>query len=333
MLRQIGFDLNDLHHYPALVQAAAEKPERATFAVPRLKAMELAAVPEALKGLAPQVIYSNADKASEVRLAIAGDSLAVHVIVYDKECVGPQDQWPAGGTDLYVTGLDNLVDLGETDHGLGTGKVPLVKQVCFPAKATGEGGKVKICQGLPEYSDQLVDLPYAVRPLTPAGYEVTALIPLKRLGVKDDAGEFLFEQSVLYAPAAGVAPSFLRLFATHGDRGAFRDASQSARVTVKRCAATSPHRRATVPVAVARETVSMGLPTDAKRPWSDCGLPQLSHGPAPFDRLRAPAAGPTPPGQAPAYESGRGRPALQRRVAPVAPSRTPSGRTPGPVRM
>ncbi len=76
--------------------------------------------------------------------------------------------------------------------------------------------------------------PYSITPLQPFGYEVKALIPLSQLVLKPDSREFLLEAAVVAAMSPGSPAAYIRMFATHADAGAFRDARQSARVEVTR---------------------------------------------------------------------------------------------------
>jgi len=75
---------NDQRHYPVL-RPSTRAQGRPTLAVPRLAAVELAGVAAALAAETAQGIWLNADRIAEVRLAIAGEALALHARVADAQ--------------------------------------------------------------------------------------------------------------------------------------------------------------------------------------------------------------------------------------------------------
>ncbi len=233
LLRQLGFDLNNPGHYPALRQPAAADDTRPQLAIRRNTALTLDTLAEALAKEPAQVIWMNQVTLAEMRLAVAGDALAVHLRVADAQCSGPQETWSGGTADLYIA---NPANVGRVTHGQ---EGPIVRQVVFHAVPPKDQARVMVKQFTMDEKNTVIpwevagEFPYSVTPLAPYGYEVKALIPLPLLALKSESAEFLLECAVSAAAAPGAKPVFSRCFATRGDAGAFRDASLSARVQIQ----------------------------------------------------------------------------------------------------
>jgi len=232
LLRQLGFDLNDLKHYPALQASAPVIAERPEVSVPRASALTLETLAGALAPQTPQCIWMNADKVAELRMAVAGDALAVHARVSDRQCSGPQEKWTGGSLDLYVACPTNVARVKHNEDG------PVVRQVVFQAVKPKDGAQAQIKQFTMNAKNEVIQwqskesFPFSITAVEPFGYELKALIPLSQLALSKDSKEFLLECAVNAAAAAGERPAFSRMFATRGDAGAFRDASLSARVKI-----------------------------------------------------------------------------------------------------
>ena len=228
LLRQLGFDLGDMRHYPALRQAQAATEGRPTLAMPRLAPLALDGVAAALAGIPGQPIWSNAERVAEVRLAVAGEALAVHARIADAQCVGAQESWTGGAFEICVANPANIARVMHNQDG------PVVRQVVFNAVAPKDGPRVKVQQYTMDEHNKVIEwksdavIPAAFAPLPGKGYELSALIPLAQLALGKDDRRFLVECAVTAAAAPGAKPQYLRMFATRGDAGAFRDASLSA---------------------------------------------------------------------------------------------------------
>ena len=232
LLRQIGFDLNDLRHYPALRQSAPAAEGRPALAVPRLAPLALDGVAAALAGIPAQGIWRDTERIAEVRLAVAGDALAVHARVADAQCMGAPESWTGGSFELCIANPSNIARVMHGQDG------PVVRQVVFQAVQPKDGLRVQVQQYtmdahntvIPWKSDAVV--PAAFAPLPGKGYDLTALIPLAQLSLTQADRRFLVECAVTVAAAPGAKPQYLRMFATRGDAGAFRDASLSAEASL-----------------------------------------------------------------------------------------------------
>ena len=231
LLRQLGFDINDLKHYPVL-RTATGATERPQLAVRRMGTLSLDTLASALSKETPQIVWLDQDKLAELRLVVAGDALAVHLRVSDHQCTGPQEKWTGGGTDLYIANPTNVGRVKHNEDG------PIVRQVVFQAVKPKDGAQVTVKQFTMDEKNVVIpweakgDFPYSFAPVEPFGYELKALIPLSQLVLAKDSKEFLLECAVSAAAAPGAKPTFNRLFATGNDAGAFRDASQSALVRI-----------------------------------------------------------------------------------------------------
>ena len=194
LLRQLQFDVNDLAHYPALRPAAPPPAERAGASIPRVRGED------GLAGREPFVIWRQDRRAAELWLGLADGALAVRARVYGAN--------PDAGLDLYVS-------KSETNA---------IRQVVIRRDRISlhENGK-----DMPAPAVQA-----RVEPLEPLGFEWRGSVPLAALGLDNGAADFLLEAAAVTAPVAGAKPEFNRLFAGKADRGAFRDSSGSARVTV-----------------------------------------------------------------------------------------------------
>ncbi len=231
LLRQLGFDINDLKHYPSL-QSATVAAGRPQLAVRRLGTLTLDKLAGALSNEAPEIVWLNQDKVAELRLAVAGDALAVHLRVADRQCTGPQEKWTGGGTDLYIANPTNVARVMHNQEG------PVVRQVVFRVVKPKDEAQVMVKQYTMDEKNVVIpweakgDFPYSLTPIEPYGYEIKALIPLSQLVLTKDSKEFLLECAVSAAAGPGAKSTFNRLFATKGDAGAFRDASLSALVKI-----------------------------------------------------------------------------------------------------
>lgn len=232
LLRQLGFDLNDLKHYPSLQTTPVAAGERPQLTVKRLGTLTLDTLVAALAKETPQGIWQNQEKVAELRLAVAGDALAVHLRVTDAQCSGPPEKWTGGTAELDIANPANIGRVKHNEDG------PIVRQVVFQAVKPKAEPQAVIKQFTMDEKNQNVmwqakeEFPYSFAPAAPCGYEVKALIPLSLLALGKDSKEFLLECAVAAAAAPGATPTYSRMFATTGDAGAFRDASLSARVTI-----------------------------------------------------------------------------------------------------
>lgn len=234
LLRQLGFDLNDLRHYPVLREAAqtATGEVRPEWRVRRVGATTLDKLGEALSSEPSLAIWENQARIADVRLAVAGESLAVLATVRDGQCAGPREAWKGGSFELCVANPANIARVKHNEDG------PVVRQVAFPAVQSKEGQGIVVKQFTMDEKNVVV--PWEVEggfesrvvPFEPFGYELRALIPLDLLVLKPDSPEFLLECAVFASADPGTKPAYSRMFATRQDAGAFRDASLSARVRV-----------------------------------------------------------------------------------------------------
>lgn len=232
LLRQLGFDLNDLRHYPALRPEAAAGSSRPSLTVRRIGALTLDRVAESLAKEPPQSIWVNTKRVAELRLAVAGDALALHAQVRDGQCVGPRETWEGGGLEVCIANPKNV---GRVIHNTDG---PIVRQLFFSAPKPAKGREVMLKQFTMDEKNKTVQwdspdtFPYRITPLEPFGYEVKALIPLSQLVLKVDSREFLLESAVIASAAPGAKPVYSRMFATRADNGAFRDTRASALVRI-----------------------------------------------------------------------------------------------------
>lgn len=232
LLRQLGFDVNDPRHYPALRHEPDGREERPVWEVRRLGTVPLDGVAAALADAPPQSIWINAERVADLRLAVAGDALALHAVVRDGQCVGPREAWPGGGLEVCIANPGNIGRVSHNTDG------PIVRQLFFAAAKPADGRDMALKQFTMDDQNVTVQwdspdtFPYSITPLEPFGYEVTALIPLAQLVLEPGSRAFLFEAAVVAAAAPGNRPVYSRLFAVRADNGAFRDASQSAQVRV-----------------------------------------------------------------------------------------------------
>ena len=177
-----------------------------TMEVPHLgDLVNLDAVREALKDQPPRVIRSGEAKVGELRLAVAGQFMAVSARVFDPRCTADVPEWKACNMDLYVA-----------QPG-----VPTVRQVVFfPTSPTG-GKKVTVYElgkevPAPEFASRVV----AAQPF---GYEIQALVPLSHLLLKPDVKRFLVDSAIVAPLAPGGAPQFTLLYTGDPNRCAYRN--------------------------------------------------------------------------------------------------------------
>jgi lysophospholipase L1-like esterase len=232
LLDRLGFNINDPRHYPALMRESVGDTARPSFAIRRIGAIPLDGVAGALSNEPPQRIWVNTAPAVDLRLAVAGDALALHAVVRDGQCAGPREKWTGGGLEVCIANPENV---GRVMHNTGG---PIVRQLFFSAVKPADGRDRALKQFTMDEANKTVQwdspdsFPYSIAPIEPFGYEVKALIPLSQLVLKPDSREFLLEAAVTASTAPGGKPVYSRLFATKGDNGAFRDAGQSARVEI-----------------------------------------------------------------------------------------------------
>ena len=226
-LRQIGFDISDLSHYPSLLHAEAPAGP-SSITIPRLATVTVEQVADALKGQEPMVVWCKNVKAAEVRLGVSGENFAVHIRSFDGQIAGPPETWGRdAGTDVYLANPE-VVSNNPNLPG------PVVHQVKFFPRVDENGVQVKTAAYHVGIPDKPAEFPSKITPAADGpGYGISALIPMSLIKMKPDAKEFRFEVSSMYAPRAGAPASFCRLFQYSADRGAFQDANQSARVTIK----------------------------------------------------------------------------------------------------
>jgi hypothetical protein len=234
LLKQLGFDIGDPRHYPALRPAPGGDPALPALTIRRLDKPTLDDVATALAQEPAQSIWVNTERVLYLRLAVAGDALALHAIVRDGQCVGPRETWTGGTLEVCIA---NPANIGYVYYEVNA---PIVRQICFSAVKPAAGRDMALKQFTADKNknNQVIEwvspdtFPYRITPLQPFGYEVTALIPLAQLVLKPDSREFLLEAAVVAAMSPGSPAAYIRMFATHADAGAFRDARQSARVEV-----------------------------------------------------------------------------------------------------
>jgi hypothetical protein len=227
LLAQLGFDLNDPRHWPALIQPV-EQTGRQLITIRRLPNLALDRVRTALKDEPAHPIWHLDTKVADVQVAVAGANLAVHARVLDGRCTADQQVWTGSNLDLYVSKVGSWAgDENEKFRGYHG----IVRQLVL--KATAPDGS-KQCTGHEGGKDTPApDFPWTVTPLQPAGYQLDALVPLSFFLLDDKADQFYFEAAVVTAPGPGAPVSFNRLFLRGVDGGAFRDNSGAALVTVQ----------------------------------------------------------------------------------------------------
>jgi hypothetical protein len=233
LLRQLGFDANDLRHWPALAQPA-EPQGRVALTLRRLPALTLDGVKEALKGEPVYTAWNLDRKAADLRFAVAGDALAVYARVYDGRCTPAQPAWTGSNLDLYLSKVGSWAgDENEKFRGYHGIVRQLVLRPTGPAtraQQLNENGKEIPLQG---------EIPWRVSPLDLAaqeqaeGYTIEALIPLSVFLLDGKTDAFYLESAVVTAPGPGAPAAFTRLFLRGPDNGAFRDNTRYAEVRVK----------------------------------------------------------------------------------------------------
>lgn len=226
LLRQLGFDVNDPKHWPALLPPA-EETGRAAITIPRLPALALDGVKAALAKQPAYSIWNLDQPVTELRFAVAGDALAVHAVVRDGRCRADLPEWKGSNLDIYVSKPGSWAgDENEKFRGYHGIVRQLVLKPAGPATVTFTGHESGKDYPLPEF-------PLAVTPLQPGGYELAALIPLSHLLLDAKTDTFLLESAVVTGAGPGAPTFFNRCFLRGVDGGAFRDNTQFAVVTVK----------------------------------------------------------------------------------------------------
>jgi hypothetical protein len=226
LLRQLGFDGNDPKHWPALI-AQPEETAKVQITIPRRPALALEGVKAALANEPAHAIWHLDQRVADLRVAVAGDALAVYAVVRDGRCAPDQPAWKDCNLDIYVSKIGSWAgDENEKFRGYHG----IVRQIVL--KPTGLNAAV--FTGHESGKDYpLPAFPLAVAPLPPAGYELTALIPLSHLLLDAKTDRFLLEAAVVTAPGPGAPLAFNRCFLRTVDGGAFRDNSAFAEVTVQ----------------------------------------------------------------------------------------------------
>jgi hypothetical protein len=226
LLKQLGFDGTDPRHWPALLPQP-EETARVEITVPRLPVLALDGVKTALAKQPAYLIWHVDQQVAELRVAVAGDALAVHAVVHDGRCTPDQAAWKDSNLDLYVSKVGSWAgDENEKFRGYHG----VVRQLVL--KPTGPTA-LAFTAHLSGKDDTMPAFPCAVTPLPVAGYEFTALIPLTSLLLDAKTDTFLLEAAVVTAPGPGAPLAFNRCFLRGVDGGAFRDNTAFAVVTVK----------------------------------------------------------------------------------------------------
>ena len=133
---------------------------------------------EALAKDPAQSIWVNTQKVADLRLAVAGEALALHAVVRDGQCVSPREKWTGGGLEVCIA---NPANIGRVMHGTDG---PIIRQLFFAAAKPGDGREMALKQFTMDEKNANVQwdspdtFPFSVTPLAPFGYEVKALIRL-----------------------------------------------------------------------------------------------------------------------------------------------------------
>ncbi len=187
-------------------------PVPATYTVPRLPPVAgLAGVAESLAALPEWRISRRGETLARLRFAPAGAELALHAHVVDAEVKRGAAPWEGSELEVYA--------LGAEGHIRQLFLLPAAGQEPARALLQQEGEQVP----LPEV--RLTTAP------TPTGYELTALVPLVRLGLSPEAEEMALEIMVATTPTAGGALQHATLFHS---LSAFMDARAYGRMRVER---------------------------------------------------------------------------------------------------
>ncbi len=155
-------------------------PVNETTAVPRLPALDgLDAVARALKDQPPRLIRAENQDLAELRLAVAGDRLAVSALVRDDRCRPDIPQWTHAIFDVYLSRP------GSTQ----------IRQFSFQPSSP-KGDQIIIFN---ENGRKCGDAQFPARVVAaqPAGYEVHALIPLQDGLLTADTDRFLLDAAVV----------------------------------------------------------------------------------------------------------------------------------------
>lgn len=147
----------------------------------------LSRVRNILAGLAPQRIDWEGITLAEVRIAIAGDSLAVHARINDAASGPDKSKWArVSNLDIFISNIDS-----KKSRFLCMRNIPAAKS----------GKQFVFREG--ELSLPPIKFPFEVLPLqSGGGFELTALVPLSFFQLDPQATEFLFESAVWAAPTA-----------------------------------------------------------------------------------------------------------------------------------
>lgn len=225
LLKQIGFDVQDLRHWPTLTRAA-EPGGHEPMAMARFGTMPFDEAMARVKEQPRHAIWNLDAKAAEVQAAVMGDALAVHARVFDGRASVAQPVWDGCTFDVYVSAVGSSAgeDEARGSHGI-------VRQAVF--HPTGPGAVPGVTGHQNGKDAPAPEFPRRVRPLEPVGYELEALVPLSFLLLGPDAREFLFDAAATVAAGPGAPVAYSRLFQRVPDGGAFKDNSQAARVTLR----------------------------------------------------------------------------------------------------
>ena len=169
-------------------------PVAATYVITRLGALAaLRQVPAALAALPEWVTSHRGRTLAHLRLALAGEDLALQVQVNDAEVKRGAHPWEGSEVEVYALAADG-------------------KTICqvFLLPALGDDPVRALLQQEGEQVP-LAEVRLASTP-TPTGYELVALIPLSRLHLAPQADEVALELMVAATSAPGGALEYATLF-------------------------------------------------------------------------------------------------------------------------
>ena len=222
LLKQIGFDVQDVRHWPTL-RRAVEPGGHEVITMARLGSMPFDDAMARVKGEPRHTIWNLDANAAEVRAAVVGDALAIQARVFDGRAGAAQPVWDGCTFDVYVSAVGSSA--GEDEF---RGSHGIVRQVVF--HPTGPAAAPAVTGHQNGKEAPVPEFPRRVRPLEPAGYELEALIPLSSLLPAPDTREFLLDAAATVAAGPGAPVAYGRLFQRLPDGGAFKDNSQAALV-------------------------------------------------------------------------------------------------------
>ena len=170
---------------PALIYVATPRPEWATPRLPPLGGADDVAA--ALAAQSPRRLTHFRRVGAELRAAVAGPNLALHVRVFDTAIRQATPSWSGSCVELFVSRADARLPNANVSNPAVLRQVFLVPAVKGqPARATWQHEQRE--EPAPEV--RLTSRHFI------GGYELTALVPLAFLGLPADAGRFLLEAVV-----------------------------------------------------------------------------------------------------------------------------------------